>query len=90
MRTLEQKIRGAAREIRYQSEEEGRTHYLIVGLPENADDRRILENVLHQIRGRYPALICLTLNHDYAVEESEFDCFRPLLGMLSKIPENPS
>lgn len=87
-RTAEQKTRGAAREIRYQSEQEGRTHYLIIPPPENVEARMALENVLRQIRARYPGLICLTLNHDDEIEDDEHSCFRLLLGMLPKIPEN--
>ncbi len=81
-RTWEQKLSGAAREIRYRAEDEGKTHYLMMAEPEDREDRQALENVLRRIHQRFPGLMCLSLKQLPEMEADEFESFRRLLGML--------
>lgn len=83
-RTQEQKIRAAAREIQYRAEKAGRTHYLIFTQPKDSQDQARLEQTVRRIRKRYPGLMCLSLTPDFAVEDADNLCFRPLLDLLPK------
>lgn len=83
-RMPQQKIQTAAQELRYLSEEEGLTHYLILPWCEDADSQHALENTAHRLRERYPTLACLSLATDYALETEERRGFRLLLSLLPK------
>jgi hypothetical protein len=84
-----QKIESVAEELRYRSEEEGLTHYLILPYCEDDESRRVLENTVQRIRESYPSLVCLSLATDYALEKEERRCYRPLLPLLPKTATTP-
>lgn len=73
----------AAREIKRQADT-GRTHYLILRAPEEADDHQRLCEVARTLRTRYPGLMCIELSRAFEHEDSEFDRFRPFLDLLPK------
>jgi hypothetical protein len=88
-RDLKHKIKAAARELRYLSEEEGQTHYLLLPSCDGEDEKGqvALENIVRRLRAHYPTLVCLSLATDFELEMAERETFRPLLHLLPKVPK---
>jgi len=80
-RTLEQRRKLAALEIAYQASH-GRTHYLILHPPEQAEDADRLHGVAQRLRERYQGLMCIALSDDFDLELAETERFRPFLDLL--------
>jgi hypothetical protein len=82
-RSVEQRIKLAASEIRYQANN-GRTYYLIVGKPRDPDGQARLDATLRSLREAYSGLMCLALDDSFDIELADRDRYRPFLDMLPK------